>query len=263
MSFTFRPAGMSDDEDSDFEPQLHDYYGPSKNSKNSNYVEDSNVDVSYETDRWAKYVNCHNETTPKVSKVDTFRDAIANGDLDTFRKMLQDGMSCNQVLPSSYDSCGVNPIFLSCEFGQPEILQHLIKVGASLSPQKSDGFTPLMATCSSIHCANEEKLVRCVSILCDQGQVNPNQYQMQRITALMLACKGGKLKVVEELIKHCRGIDLDIKDSQNWTSLLYAVDNCHGDIARMLLEAGNFDQIVMSEMFSLKFFFNRCQPKHC
>ena len=227
---------MSDDDEEDddiFEPQLRDYSGP---SKDTNYVEDSNDDASYENDRWTKYVNCDTKTLPNMSKVDTFRDAIANGNLDTFLEMLQDGMSCDQALPSSYDSCGANPIFLACEFGQPEILQHLLKEGASLSPQKSDGFTPLMAACSSIHCGKEEKLVQCVSILCNQGQVNPNQYQMQRITALMLACKSGKLKVVEELIK--LGSNLDIKDSQNWTSLLYAVDNCHGDIARMLLEAG-------------------------
>ena len=242
----FRPAGMSDDEESDSDKEFE--FDPQFNQINGNYDDEFTP-----TDRWTKFVNSEENCTSSAyskhlgpgtpyfqSQIEEFQAAIINGDMKNFERLLNEGLSCDQVFPASFDSFGKNPLFLACENGQHEILAYLLKANVSLNPL-ADRFTPLMAVCcsSNDNCDNlETNLVRCAQLLLNNGQsTNPNDHQSQQMTALMFACKYGKIKLVEELLKN-KSIDLDAQDSQKWTSLLYAVDECHGDIARLLLEAG-------------------------
>ena len=161
--------------------------------------------------------------------------SIVSGDVKEFLRLIDEGCSVDQTFPSSFDSCGKNPTFLACEHGSVQVLELLLKRKVSLSPL-SDRFTPLMAVCSTHLCDQEDKLVQCAKLLLNHG-VDPNEYQSQQITALMFASKYGKTLLVELLVQH-PGLKLDAQDSQKFTSLLYAVNAEHGDIARKLLEAG-------------------------
>ena len=231
-------SGMSDDSEEDnFEIQLDDYR-EKEMTNGETFKQLENV----QNDRWIRFLNLGSnnaENKCHYSKIENFQASIVSDDVKEFLRLVQEeGCSVDQNFPASFDSCGKNPTFLACEHGSVQILEHLLKNKVSLSPL-SDRFTPLMALCSTQFCDQdkEDKLVECAKLLLNDGGVDPNEYQSQQITALMFACKHGKALLVDLLVQH-PGLKLDAQDSQKFTSLLYAVNAEHGDIARKLLEAG-------------------------
>lgn len=188
-------------------------------------------------DFWMSKLNAKDNGEREEMKIaDLLANAICKGDLETVEKMIiNDGVSCEQPLNPAFGSCGRRPVFLAAEEGQPDILEFLIKQGCQMHAEESN-FTVLMAVCGSLSQAQEAALAKCVQILI-RTKVDPNAFQTQKITALMLACKTGHERVILELLK-VPDLDLDVQDTQRWTALMYAVDATHGNIARHLLEAG-------------------------
>ena len=68
-----------------------------------------------------------------------------------------------------------------------------------------------MAVCSS-EVEEEACLVECAELLLDSGQEDVNQVQRQRMTAIMLAAKYGRVRLVRLLV--ARGAGLNKVDSQ-------------------------------------------------
>lgn len=225
-----RPAGMSSDEseEDDFfynqDQKQHDHAPAAKKKSDP-------------SDFWKAQLNAKDtgDQRKKMKIGDLLVDAICKGDFKAVKNMINDGASCEQPLNPAFGSCGRRPVFLAAEEGQPEILEFLISKGGQLHAEGGN-FTVLMAVCGSLNQDRDAALAKCLKILI-QNKVDPNACQTQKITALMLACKGGHERVVLELIK-VPDLDLDAQDTQRWTALMYAVDAGHGNIARHLLEAG-------------------------
>ena len=96
----------------------------------------------------------------------------------------------------------------------PTHAQLLLDRGACLDHDGS-GFTALMAAAS----VSSAAAVGCVRLLLAAG-AKANATQSQRMTALMLAAKGGSLDVVGELAR-TPGIELDLREEA--AQLLYFV----------------------------------------
>jgi ankyrin repeat protein len=58
-----------------------------------------------------------------------------------------------------------------------------------------------------------------------------NAAQSQKMTALMLAAKCGSVALTK-LLCASEGIDLDLRDTQEWSALCFAADQGRGDVAR-------------------------------
>ncbi len=184
---------------------------------------------------WKQLLQEKSDSFDAMKIADSLSNAISNGDLTTVRTLLDSGVSCDQALNPSFSTLGQRPIFVACAEGQHEILALLLSRNCKLDPGE-DNFTPLMAICSS-ESTKEQDLAKCAHELIINAGVDPNAFQIQRITALMLASKNGHEEVVVQLLK-APGLDVNARDSQQWTALMYAIDARNGHIARRLLEAG-------------------------
>ena len=209
----------------------------------------------FQEDLWAPYLQ-NEENNSNFHVIDQLKDAILSGQADAFKSLLHEhGLSCDQSLPTGFGQSGKRAIFLACETGQPDVVDLLLSLECSLRADESQ-FSPLMAACASPIDDRQEDLAKCVRLLLNKGKVDPNAFQTQKITPLMLASKHGKdqvghdaisflrrnnndipIQVVTELLRSSN-ININAQDSQRWTSLMYAVDAGHGHIARLLLEAG-------------------------
>ena len=285
-----RPAGYSDEEN-DSDDYYHDNIYTnhddiavaesteiqSCNDPWSNMVLE-NANIQNETgscdikDSWEK----QNGHDLKINSLSSFLESLQEGNVKALKewfahskdensistpKTEKEGSNfINDVSKQSYiNHCfhelgGARPIFVACRFAQPEVLNFLMSIGASLECDSYDGLTPLMSVCGNEPCLDSggidannfnNRLFECANILINTGKVNVNAKQNQQITALMLAAKSGHLDIVNLLISN--GADLNVIDSQRWTALCFAVDANHGHVARSLLEAGSDPDIMTQE----------------
>ena len=221
---SFRPAGMSDDDED-------------VNSIDLSTSEYDNAPVDHQETRtdWQTLAQKqpNSDAYLDCDTMEELKKSIIEGQVDKLVS-LSSSYDLNQPIVTGWDTSGIRPIFLAAENGKDEVVEFLLeKMKVSLAPD-SNGLTPLMTACGSNQNGNE--LAKCAKILLS-AVTDPNEHQEQKINSLMLASKNGNDKVVEELIKHPK-IFLDAQDTQGWTSLLYAIDAGYGNIARILLDAG-------------------------
>ena len=91
-------------------------------------------------------------------------EAISNGNVERVRKLLNDGVGCDEPLSVNFGSSGRRPIFIAAEEGHVEILELLLDYGCRLDAEEGN-FTPLMSTCGSVFLDREEALAECVGLL--------------------------------------------------------------------------------------------------
>lgn len=247
---SFRPAGMSDDEDSDGYSHHgdEDFQGTEQVQE-----EESQIGKDLWSDNNYDYAGGSNKQASSLS-VQEFRRCLMSGDVSTVKKCLDIGkLDVDQPFRSTYASSGSRPLFIACERGHPEVVQLLLQTGASLGPDH-DRFNPLMAVCSS-DCSSSDDLVKCAEMLIETDEIDLNACQTQQMTALMFASLRGHDKLVQLLLLHGKIVlNMDAVDSQRWSALMFAVDSDHGHVARRLLEAGadpdlaNVEGTVASDM---------------
>jgi len=237
MATSFRPAGMSDDDEDD--DSILDYHGTEEVQEK---IENLDADAI-----WRNKFDCDDnpDVKKKLDSAENMCDAIATGNTDQVRLLLQSGVSCDEQLNIAFGSSGRRPIFIAAEEGQVKTVEILLEFGCKLDPEEGN-FTPLMSTCGSIFQDREEELAQCAVLFTTKGQMDPNACQTQKITGLMLACKHGHDEVVKKLLE-IPSLNIDAQDSQRWTALMYAIDSDHGHIARRLLEAGARPDLAGSE----------------
>jgi len=238
MATSFRPAGMSDDDEDD--DSLMDYHGgaPQVQVKTENLDADAIWRNKFDSDG-------NPDVIDKMESAENLCNAIATGNTDQVRLLLQSGVSCDEPLDIAFGSSGRKPIFIAAEEGQVKTVELLLEFGCNLDPEEGN-FTPLMSTCGSVFHDREEDLAQCAVLLTTKGQMDPNACQTQKITGLMLACKHGHDEVVKKLLE-IPSLNINAQDSQRWTALMYAIDGDHGHIARRLLEAGARPDLAGSE----------------
>ncbi|KAL6431446.1 hypothetical protein ACFW04_007215 [Cataglyphis niger] len=224
-----RPAGMSDEDDSDDE----DDYFFEEDIKERNYSSnDSKKIESNFDDLLSNEERAYDDYMIKV---------CLSGDL----KAIQNHLETYDINKPLYS--GWTLLLYATSSAQQEIVEYLLALGAD--PNKSkEGFTPLMALCSSIQ-GKTERSLKCLDILM-QAKADANLTNQRRETALMYACMSQNAEFVAKLIKHVN--DINACDSDGKAALSYAAIANKPDIIRILLEYNADISLVDKDFLSAK-----------
>lgn len=129
---------------------------------------------------------------------------------------------------NSKDKKRYTSLIISSQYGQEEMVKHLIRKGANLNIKDSNGHSSLMW-------ASENGHLNVVKILIENG-IKVDSKNMSRNTSLMWASYKGHLDVVKYLINN--GANVNHKDNYKTTSLMWASENGHLEIVKYLIENG-------------------------
>ena len=88
----------------------------------------------------------------------------------------------------------------------------------------------------SIHLAARKGNEEIVKVLLDQPTVQVDAKDGSGKTALHLACSEGHVKICQVLLNY--GADITTVSEEKMTPILCAIQNCHTEIARMILNRG-------------------------
>lgn len=125
-------------------------------------------------------------------------------------------------------SKGFSPLWAATDKKYKAIVHRLLKKGANVNQQCSEGRTVLMVAASKGY-------IDIVKVLLDAGAL-VNVQPIDGWTALMDAAQNGHTHVVTELIK--RGADVALQSISGETAVLSAVKRGHARIVELLIEAG-------------------------
>ncbi|XP_014477106.1 PREDICTED: ankyrin repeat, SAM and basic leucine zipper domain-containing protein 1 [Dinoponera quadriceps] len=209
-----RPAGMSDDEDDE-----DDFYFSDTSVKSHSYPS--------KADFLEKEVYDYNHMQDDERRIFESRvmNACIKGQLDVIEEYLEK-YDINQFIHT-----GWSLLLYATSSVQLEVIEYLLAHGANPNMHK-DGFTPLMALCSSTKKLPEISL-KCLTLLIE-AKADVNATSKMRETPLMYACKSQNVEFVAELLKHVKHINAC--DSDGRTALSYAVICNKIDIVVILLE---------------------------
>ncbi|CAG0895700.1 unnamed protein product, partial [Cyprideis torosa] len=130
---------------------------------------------------------------------------------------------------------GWTPLLHACEALQLGVVKYLISVGADVNYDRSELFTPLMASCSQSRGLESADGPSVVAYLLDQGAA-VNKGDRKKITPLMYASMWGNVPVVLMLLE--RGAFLEDRDAQGYTALSYAAEKGNGEVMFHLFQKG-------------------------
>ncbi|KAM0729197.1 Ankyrin repeat, SAM and basic leucine zipper domain-containing protein 1 [Formica fusca] len=230
-----RPAGMSDEDDGDDE----DDYFFEEDIKECNY---SSRNDSRKTENDFKDFD-YVLSNEKRAHEDYMMKACISGDLNAIQNHLENAVyDINKPLHT-----GWTLLLYATSSVQVEIIEYLLALDADPNKDK-EGFTPLMALCSSIKGTTERSL-KCLEFLM-QAKADANLTNKRRETALMYACMSQNAEFVAELIKHVN--DINVCDSDGKTALSYAAISNKPDIIRILLEHNADISLVDKDFLSAK-----------
>ena len=148
--------------------------------------------------------------------------ACCNGHADTVEILLDCGADPNLA------SCNNRtPLIIACHYGYFEIMNSLITKGkVDINHADHKGKTPLFHAC----CMGHDKIV---STLLQYG-ANPRATTIsERATPLMASSEQGHINVIKLLLSSfCNGSDIDAKNTNKATALVYACEKGHTEVVR-------------------------------
>lgn len=157
-------------------------------------------------------------TTPLKAAIDSEQP-------DVVQALLSGGAAVDQAL---YGHHNVTPLNYAAKAGNLQIVELLLKAGASVSATDDDGRTPLHLSIWSRHLEITKALIAAhASIEAKDNHGN---------TPLIYASASGKPALVEAII--AAGADIDERDGSGATALNNAADFSWTDVTRWLLEHG-------------------------
>lgn len=199
---SYRPAGLSDEEDSEDDFEIW-----TESSRSSNY-----------------------HSKPEINQVESkesiFYQALKNHEIDTLRQMIKEGFNVDQQLAGGWSA-----LLHACSMGSLPIVTLLVQENANVNFTK-ELFSPLMALCKS-NVAVEDELLKCLNVLLDHG-ATVDAMDRHACTALMNASGAGYTLLVKRLIE--AKCDLNIQDSEGWSALFHAVDKERECVVKLLVE---------------------------
>lgn len=160
--------------------------------------------------------------------------AVINGDLETVKSLLSRGADPNEGINYPPDHPGyagnkskegMTPLYFAASKGYREIAEYLLQHGADPKAIPS----PMVCAISNGH-------LEIVDLLFRHGGKVTSEYNGR--TLLHVACERRQELIVKYLIE--KGADVNAKDSDNKTSLMYAV-NAHSNTVLQLLLANGAD----------------------
>ncbi|XP_062860686.1 ankyrin repeat, SAM and basic leucine zipper domain-containing protein 1 isoform X2 [Trichomycterus rosablanca] len=187
-------------------------------------------DIGYSTS------TCTNRSEPEVTevtlpcedKVSVLKRAIAAGDVDLVRQLLDNGMDVETRL-----GFGWTPLMCAVHVANYELVELLLDRGASANFSR-DLYTVLMAACTA-DSTTEEKIAKCVALLLSRN-ADPNAYNRSHMTCLMLAARNSYCQVINLLVSH--GAELNFQDNGGHTALMLAVQYGREAAVLKLLQLG-------------------------
>ncbi|XP_076376974.1 uncharacterized protein LOC143259310 isoform X2 [Megalopta genalis] len=180
-----------------------------------------------------------------------FEFHVRNACMSSHLPIIQEYLESHDINNFLYD--GWTLLLFAASYTQAETIHYLIQSGADVNKHK-DGYTPLMALCSSTRGTIETK-IKCLTLLM-KAKANVNASNKQRQTSLMWACSSQEPEFVEELLKYANNINAC--DSRNQTALMYATIANKPDIVKILIEKGvdttltDYSNLTAKEIASLK-----------
>jgi ankyrin repeat protein len=141
----------------------------------------------------------------------------------------------------------------SCKYGYTDQVVRLIRDGADVNVQYTDGSTPLLMALEIGYkitrvgfqlFISPEQLMECepkclqiIQILIDAG-VRGDHQDLKGKTALMIACELGYTKIAQALITRGADVDINLRDLEGNTALIKACRHENKELALMLVSYG-------------------------
>uniref|UniRef100_A0A3B4EVA9 Ankyrin repeat, SAM and basic leucine zipper domain containing 1 n=1 Tax=Pundamilia nyererei TaxID=303518 RepID=A0A3B4EVA9_9CICH len=159
--------------------------------------------------------------------VSALKKAISNGDTDTVKQLLDNGVDVETRLGFEW-----TPLMCAVSVANYDLAKLLLDRGASANFSK-DHWTVLMASCTAS--ASEDKIARCVELLLSRN-ADPNMVDRSQMTCLMLAARDNYSKVINLLVSH--GAEINIQERNGYTALTIAVHYGREEAVLKLLQLG-------------------------
>jgi len=162
---------------------------------------------------------------PRVARSVIFQHA-ATGSVQLISEFLDSGKTDINAI----DNCGRSPLMYSLQYGMIECAEWILGKGADANIQDSTGSTAL-------HYASQGGCYQAVKMLLKNG-ANPRLLDSEARTPLHWAMKSKSHKIVEKLIKSLNEADINARDMNQMTPLMWAAYYGNQQHISKLREAG-------------------------
>ena len=157
---------------------------------------------------------------------ESFRSAVINGDLETLKQFLDDGVDVDTLI--RYDDANSTPLLVASQLGYVNLVELLIDRKANLDFINNNGDSPLIMAAYK-----GKKWV--VSLLIEAGAKIDIRDRASSATPLMIASYQNYYDIVDMLIDS--KADINAVDMVGWTSLMSAAAAGNLDIIELLIDS--------------------------
>jgi len=145
-------------------------------------------------------------------------------------KMVRELIVEQKADPNKESELGYLPLNICADSKDSEGVRLLIELGADINIHDSNGFTPLS-------CAAFSGDYKSACLLLNAGADVHNPGKDCKHYVMAAAVTGGSLETVRAIVE--AGGDIEAKDCDNWTPIMYAVRHNDINMVRLLLELGS------------------------
>lgn len=156
--------------------------------------------------------------------IKSFYGPIKTGDIDKFLQMLAIGFNPNHRFE---DHENETPLHIAATLGHLAFAQVLVQAGASVDHMNNELYTPLMLAVENNH------MSVVLYLLAAGAQLDARSED--GMTCLHLAAQSGHGEICNVLLNTGR-IDVNVQDDGGWTPLVWAAENQHVNVVKLLLE---------------------------
>ncbi|XP_012287213.1 histone-lysine N-methyltransferase EHMT2 isoform X2 [Orussus abietinus] len=168
-----------------------------------------------------------NSDRPERYTIMSLYTSVKNGDLEKLVNVLACGYNANHTFR---DYAHRTSLHIAADKGHMPCVHVLVQAGAQVDVMDRNQLTPLMLAASKGETEVVRYLVRIGADVTLKGE--------DGMTALHMAAKSGHLDVCQIILSECNipKTLIDSVDDGGWTSLIWACEFCHTEVARFLLE---------------------------
>ncbi|XP_008550725.1 histone-lysine N-methyltransferase EHMT2 isoform X2 [Microplitis demolitor] len=172
-------------------------------------------------------VTINTNERPERFTIMSLYTSVKNGDLDKLVNVLACGYNANHTFREYSHRTGLH---IAADRGNLGCVHALVQAGAQLDVMDKNQLTPLMLAAIGGKTEVVRYLVRVGADVTLKGE--------DGMTALHMAAKSGHLESCRIILSECKvpRTLVDSVDDGGWTSLIWACEFCHVDVARFLIE---------------------------
>ncbi|MGB2697168.1 MAG: ankyrin repeat domain-containing protein [Candidatus Zixiibacteriota bacterium] len=163
--------------------------------------------------------------TASTANADDIHDAVKSGDLEKVKMLLKK----NSELLNRLDKDGMTPLHRAIEAGKNDIAGFLIEQGADINMKDKDNDSPLHYAAIFGNLEIAKKLVT-------NGGTSINEGNIHQMTPLHFACEKGHLDIVTLLLDS--GADIDARDGLGRNALMSACSGRSMAVIETLIQRG-------------------------